>query len=99
MYTKSGWIVAAALAAVVAIAVVIGRFWDAIGATDISIIGWLAMGFGVVATLALGIGLMALMFYSSRHGYDDGGRGETGDAAAAPGDSDPAPGRDRGRMS
>ncbi|HKU95430.1 MAG TPA: hypothetical protein VJR58_09145, partial [Vineibacter sp.] len=25
---------------------------------------------GVVATLAIGCGLMALMFYSSRHGYD-----------------------------
>ena len=29
------------------------------------------MGFGVIVTLALGIGLMALVFISSRRGYDD----------------------------
>ena len=62
---------AAALAAAVAVAVVIGRFWNGIGATDISPVGWLAMGFGIFATAALGMGLMALMFFSSRHGYDD----------------------------
>jgi len=32
--------------------------------------GWIAMVFGIVVTLALGIGLMALMFYSSRSGRD-----------------------------
>jgi len=41
---------------------------------EISGAGWLAMGLGVVATLALGIGLMALVFISSRHGYDEIGR-------------------------
>jgi hypothetical protein len=29
------------------------------------------MALGVVLSLALGIGLMALVFYSNRHGYDD----------------------------
>jgi len=32
--------------------------------------GYVAMTFGIVATLALGIGLMALMFYSNRKGHD-----------------------------
>jgi hypothetical protein len=32
------------------------------------------MGLGVVITLALGIGLMALVFISSRRGYDEIGR-------------------------
>ena len=32
--------------------------------------GYAAMTFGIVATLALGIGLMALVFYSSRKGHD-----------------------------
>ena len=66
--------VVAAVAALLAVAFVIGRFWRALGASEISLGGWLAMGFGVLATLALGIGLMALMFFSSRHGYDDSNR-------------------------
>lgn len=33
--------------------------------------GWIALGLGAVFSLALGIGLMALVFYSARHGYDD----------------------------
>jgi hypothetical protein len=48
--------------------------WISFGASEISGAGWLAMGLGVVATLALGIGLMALVFISSRHGYDEIGR-------------------------
>lgn len=32
---------------------------------------YIALGFGVVFTLAVGMGLMALVFYSSRHGYDE----------------------------
>ena len=32
--------------------------------------GYTAMALGIVATLALGIGLMALIFYSNRSGRD-----------------------------
>jgi hypothetical protein len=32
--------------------------------------GYVAMAFGIVLTLALGVGLMALVFYSSRKGHD-----------------------------
>ena len=49
----------------------IGKFWNDLGASEISVAGWLALGFGIVVTLALGFGLMALMFISSRRGYDD----------------------------
>jgi hypothetical protein len=71
MRAKSAWAAIAAIVAILTLAIVIGRLWDAIGAAEISPAGWLAMGFGVVATVALGSGLMALMFFSSRHGYDD----------------------------
>ncbi|HEY4170219.1 MAG TPA: hypothetical protein VGM96_25725 [Reyranella sp.] len=40
------------------------------GGEQMSIGGWIAMILGVIATLALGIGLMTLMFYSSRSGRD-----------------------------
>jgi hypothetical protein len=35
--------------------------------------GWMyvAMAGGILFSLLVGCGLMALMFYSSRHGYDD----------------------------
>jgi hypothetical protein len=33
--------------------------------------GWIALMIGVVFSLIVGIGLMALVFYSSRKGYDE----------------------------
>jgi hypothetical protein len=73
----STWIaVGIAVAAVTAIAVVIAAFWSSIGTSEISFAGWVAMVLGVVATLALGIGLMSLVFISSRRGYDEGPRRE-----------------------
>jgi formate hydrogenlyase subunit 3/multisubunit Na+/H+ antiporter MnhD subunit len=40
--------------------------------------GWMyaMMALGIGFSLVIGIGLMALVFYSSRHGYDDQGRPE-----------------------
>jgi dipeptide/tripeptide permease len=69
------WIaVSIAAAVVLIIAIVIATMWAGIGESEISLAGWLAMGLGVLLTLALGIGLMALVFISSRRGYDDLGR-------------------------
>ena len=36
-----------------------------------SIHGWVALGLGVFSSIVIGCGLMALMFYSSRYGYDE----------------------------
>ena len=63
--------VAIAAAVVLAVFVAIAGLWADIGESEISLAGWVAMGFGVIVTLALGIGLMALVFISSRRGYDD----------------------------
>ena len=49
-------------------------FWNRLGTSEISVAGWLAMIFGVIITLALGIGLMTLMYISNRRGYDEGSR-------------------------
>ena len=64
-----------AVVLVLAIGVVIVVFWTSLGDSDVSPAGWIAMGFGVIVTLALGIGLMALIFISSRYGYDELDRG------------------------
>ncbi len=42
--------------------------WDA---SAMSIHGWIALTLGTVLSLAVGGGLMALVFYSARKGYDD----------------------------
>ena len=48
--------------------------WSAMGDVTISTNGWIALGLGALATLLLGAGLMFLVFFSSRHGYDDNDR-------------------------
>ena len=42
--------------------------WDA---SAMSVHGWIALGLGTFLSLAVGGGLMALVFYSARKGYDD----------------------------
>lgn len=44
--------------------------WTALSGVAMSPLGWLFMGLGVVVTFAVGAGLMWLVFYSSRHHYD-----------------------------
>jgi hypothetical protein len=44
--------------------------WTGIEA-EMSIHGWIALTLGVVVTMAVGVGLMALVFFSARRGYDD----------------------------
>jgi hypothetical protein len=45
--------------------------WTLGNGTDVPTSGYAAMAFGVVISLAVGFGLMALIFYSSRKGYDE----------------------------
>jgi len=64
----------------VAILVLLGLFggslwyaiqvWTSMAGVRMSGWGWLFLGLGVVITIALGAGLMGLVFYSSRHNYD-----------------------------
>jgi len=45
--------------------------WSRFDAGSMPFYGYLAIAGGVVMSLLVGGGLMALVFYSSRHGYDD----------------------------
>jgi len=45
--------------------------WQLGAGANISGFGWASMAFGVIATLLVGCGLMAAVFFSSRYGYDD----------------------------
>ena len=72
--TFSSVAAAVACAVVLVLGFLIAALWIGIGDFEISSAGWLAMGLGVIVTLALGIGLMTLVFISSRRGYDEIGR-------------------------
>ena len=45
--------------------------WVRLGGETIPLYGYVAIAGGVLFSLLVGGGLMALVFYSSRHGYDD----------------------------
>jgi NADH:ubiquinone oxidoreductase subunit 5 (subunit L)/multisubunit Na+/H+ antiporter MnhA subunit len=45
--------------------------WQEIGEVAIGMHGWIALALGAVLTFLVGAGLMALMFFSARRGYDE----------------------------
>ena len=72
-------VVALAVGLVAAGAVALNLWLDMEG-VSLGFHGWLALGLGVVLSLIVGVGLMALVFFSARRGYD-----ERGDGASDPG--------------
>lgn len=62
--------------------ILIAAAWYALGTWNVAsgppmpTTGYVAMTLGVVFSLVVGCGLMALLFYSSRHGYDEPHHGE-----------------------
>ncbi len=68
-----------ALFALLAVAVwFAGAAWQRLGGDAIPFYGYIAIAGGVLFSLLVGGGLMALVFYSNRRGYDDlsGGDGK-----------------------
>lgn len=65
------------LALIVLLAILAAAGWYAAGAwvsvqgPPMPTTGYVAMALGVVFSLVVGCGLMALLFYSHRHGYDE----------------------------
>ena len=45
--------------------------WTSSNDVPMSQHGWIALGLGTLFSLVIGCGLMALMFFSSRSGYDE----------------------------
>lgn len=45
--------------------------WREMGEVEIGMHGLIALGLGALLTFLLGAGLMALMFFSARRGYDE----------------------------
>ena len=60
------------LLAILAGAVFVGHYgWVSAGDVAMPAWGWLMLGLGIFFTLLVGGGLMALVFYSSRAGFDE----------------------------
>ena len=66
------WAILTVLCLLLAITFVIVYLgWTLGNDTDVPALGYVAMALGVIVSLAVGFGLMALIFYSSRKGYDE----------------------------
>ena len=68
---SNGVAIATAVIVLGAVLALVWSMWSAIGDADISASGWVALVLGVLVALGLGFGLMALVFFSNRRGYDD----------------------------
>jgi hypothetical protein len=64
-------LVAALLAIMIAALWFAASAWTQVSGPPMPPVGYAAMIMGVVLSLVVGCGLMALLFYSSRHGYDE----------------------------
>jgi hypothetical protein len=65
------WLMMAALGALLALALWVSYQQWILVSVDLPAWGWTFLVLGVAACLLVGIGLMALIFYSSRMGYDE----------------------------
>jgi len=67
----SGWITLVVLAGfLIAATFYAFHAWGAMAGVGISTAGWVFLTLGVVVTMAVGAGLMGLVFYSSRKNFD-----------------------------
>jgi len=64
-------LIVALLAILAAAAWFAAQAWISVSGPPMPATGYVALALGVVFSLLVGCGLMALVFYSSRHGYDD----------------------------
>ncbi len=68
---KTGLTVAVLVALLTAAAATGLFIWRELDGVEMSAHGWIALTLGAVITILVGGGLMALVFFSNRHGYDD----------------------------
>ena len=67
----AGWITLVILFGLLAVAVWYAVWvWTSMEGVHMSGFGWLFLTLGVVVTIALGVGLMLLVFYSARNDLD-----------------------------
>lgn len=69
--STAGWLALTVLGGFLLFAIWYGiSGWRALGDVEMSAFGWIALIVGSLITIAVGAGLMGLVFYSSRHNMD-----------------------------
>lgn len=69
--SSAGWFALVVLIGFLAFAIwFLVSGWESLGAVKVSGFGWFALIAGSLITFGVGAGLMALVFYSSRHNMD-----------------------------
>jgi len=69
--SPAGWIALAVLVGFLFVSLWYAvKVWTSMAGVHMSGWGWMFLVLGIVVTIALGAGLMALVFYSSRHDMD-----------------------------
>ena len=69
--SAAGWIALAVLVGFLLVSLWYAvKVWTSMAGVHMSGWGWMFLILGIVVTIGLGGGLMALVFYSSRHGMD-----------------------------
>jgi hypothetical protein len=72
---RGSWVILASLLILLVGTIAVSYLgWTSAAGTDVPASGYVALALGVIASLAVGFGLMALVFYSSRAGYDEPAR-------------------------
>ena len=68
----SGWVVLVVLGALLIATIAIAYVgWMSAAGTTVPASGYVALTLGLLFSLVVGVGLMGLLFYSSRHDYDE----------------------------
>lgn len=69
--SRAGWLAFIVLLAFLGVSIWYAVYsWGSLEGVQMSAFGWFALVAGSLLTIAVGGGLMALLFYSSRHNYD-----------------------------
>jgi len=69
--SSAGWLAIGVLIGFLAVSVWYAIYtWGAIGDTQMSTFGWIALIAGSAVTICVGGGLMVLIFYSNRNNFD-----------------------------
>lgn len=75
--TRLGGLVTIAIVAIPLLAILAAagwfaaKAWISVSGPPMPVNGYVAMALGIVFSVVVGCGLMALLFYSNRHGYDE----------------------------
>jgi hypothetical protein len=64
-------VVTAGLLLVASLVAIVLYAWFSFGDMEMTVSGYFALALGIIGTMALAVGLMTLVYFSNRYGYDE----------------------------